>query len=352
MANIESRYIKISDGAIAKMKSKTNKKTEVTIKDENFEAQKPVIISASRSTDIPAFYSEWFINRLRAGYVKWINPFNQKPIYVSFEKARVIVFWTKNAAPMIKYLDEIDAMNKNYYFTFTVNDYEDEGIEPRVPPLQDRIKTFKQLSDRIGKSKVIWRFDPLILSKSLTVEKLLSKLKKVGNELAEYTEKLVISFADINVYSRVSKNIERLNQDFHEFSEKECNQIAEGLLDFNKNFNIEIATCAEKYELTDKYNIKHNRCIDDELMIKLFATDTALMDYLGVDKQSSIPGTEPKRPNLKDKGQRKECGCITSKDIGQYNTCGHLCLYCYANHSSKLAESNLRKHRNDSETIV
>ncbi len=179
-------------------------------------------------------------------------------------------------------------------------------------------------------------------------------MKKVGDELAGYTDKLVISFADINVYNRVTKNLESAKQDFREFNKEECDRIAEGLFELNKNWNIEIATCAEKVDL-DKYKIKHNRCIDDELMIKLFPDDRPLMDFLGVNGnglQGEIFETKDERRNLKDKGQRKECGCIISKDIGQYNTCGHLCLYCYANHSSKQAENNLKKHRDDSDTIV
>lgn len=328
-----------------------NEKIILKVLGKTVEAATPVIISASRSTDIPAFYSEWFMNRLKAGYVKWINPFNQQPMYVSFEKARVIVFWTKNAEPMLKHIDELNKMGLNYYFTFTINDYEEEGLEPNVPSLTARIKTFQQLSNRIGKGKVVWRFDPLILSKTITVEKLLKRVENIGNQLAGYTDKLVISFADIGLYNRVSSNLEKTDQGFREFGQEECRKIAEGLQKLNQKWKMTIATCSEKIDLKP-YGIVHNRCVDDELMIKLFSEDNYLMDFLGVDRQGSLLDIENKRPNLKDKGQRKECGCIISKDIGQYNTCGHLCLYCYANHSSKLAESNLKRHKDDSETIV
>jgi DNA repair photolyase len=326
-------------------------KVEIETEFGKKEAVAPIIISASRSTDIPAFYSNWFIKRINEGYVKWINPFNQKPLHVSFDKARVIVFWTKNAAPMLKHLDELDKKGINYYFTFTINDYVEEGLEPNVPPIADRIETFQKLSKRIGKGRVIWRFDPLILSKALTVDKLLNKLKSIGDQLYQYTDKLVISFADINIYSRVLNNLTKFKQDFREFGPDECNSIAAGLREFNKKWGITIATCSEKIDLK-KYGIIHNKCVDDDLMIKEFPKDGSLMDFLGVDRQGSLLDFDNKRPNLKDKGQRKECGCIISKDIGQYNTCGHLCLYCYANHSAKQAQDNMKKHKDDGEMIV
>src|SRR6056297_2488311 len=136
-------------------------KTTINTKSGKKEGVAPVIISASRSTDIPAFYAEWFMKRLDEGYCKWVNPFNKRPQYVSFEKARAIVFWIKKARPMFKYLKNLDSKNINYYFTFTVNDYEAEGLEPKVPSLESRIETFKKLFKNIGKKRVIWRFDPL-----------------------------------------------------------------------------------------------------------------------------------------------------------------------------------------------
>ena len=125
------------------------------------EATAPVIISASRPTDIPAFYTKWFFNRLAKGYCAWYNPFNQQKMYVSFSKCKVIVFWTKNPKPIIPYLHILDEMGIHYYFQVTLNDYTKEGFEPNVPSVEKRIETFKNLSDTIGKEKVIWRFDPL-----------------------------------------------------------------------------------------------------------------------------------------------------------------------------------------------
>ena len=144
-------------------------KTFITTDDgKQVEATAPVIISASRSTDIPAFYAKWFFNRLAKGYCVWYNPFNQQPMYVSFKKCKVVVFWTKNPAPIIPYLPELDKRGIHYYFQVTLNDYEQEGFEPNVPSVKSRIATFRLLSELIGKERVIWRFDPLIVTPQLT----------------------------------------------------------------------------------------------------------------------------------------------------------------------------------------
>lgn len=314
----------------------------------------PIIISASRSTDIPAFHTKRFIDRLNRGYVKWTNPFNQAPQYVSFEKTRVIVFWTKNAEPIIPFLNEITNKGINYYFQFTVNDYENEGFEPLVPKLDERIANFQKLSKMIGKDKVIWRFDPLILTDKIGVEQLLNKIEKVGNAIHDYTNKLVISFADIEQYAKVKRNLKAAGFKYRDFDKDSMEKIGEGIQKINEKWGLQIATCAEGLNF-DKYKIKHNKCIDDDLMIKLFKNDTILMDFFGVKKENrgslSAFGivSEPEiiRNNLKDKGQRKECGCAVSKDIGKYNTCGHLCVYCYANYSENVVRKNLDERQKD-----
>jgi hypothetical protein len=129
----------------------------------------PLIISASRSTDIPAFYGDWFMSRLAAGYLQWKSPFGGPPLYVSFVKARVFIFWSKNPAPFFHHLDTLDRSGYRYCFLFTLNDYDDEGLEPRVPQVEERIQTFIRLSQKIGKGRVAWRFDPLVLSDRITV---------------------------------------------------------------------------------------------------------------------------------------------------------------------------------------
>lgn len=327
----------------------------------------PIIISASRSTDIPAFHSEWLINRLKKGYVSWINPFNPaNPQYISFEEARLFVFWTKNPQPLVQHLSYFNQFGLSYYFQYTLNNYENEGFEPNVPPLKSRIETFISLSDLIGKEKVIWRFDPLLLTEKLTVRELLTRIWELGNQLVRHTDKLVFSFADILSYQKVQHSLIRETDfykktDIHlaEFTVVQKTEFAEGIHKILKewqkiNPGFQIATCAEDIDL-EKYEISHNKCIDDELIARLFPTDRKLMDLLGVKPTEQLlfgEDVQAKKPNLKDKGQRKACGCMISKDIGSYNTCNHLCVYCYANTSPEVVRKNLKELSPDSESIL
>lgn len=307
---------------------------------EVVKAMAPIIISASRSTDIPAFYVDWFLERLKAGYSVWVNPFNQARYRVSFADTRMIVFWSKNPRPMLERLDVVEALGfKQYYFQFTLNDYIAEGLEPNVPPVAERIDTFRRLARRIGKERVIWRFDPLLLSNYLTVDVLLEKIASIGHELQGATEKLVFSFADIQAYRKVGKNLSGTN--CREFSSEEKIEFAKGLRDVNLSLGLEMATCAEDIDLSE-YGIKHNKCVDDDLMVRLFHDDAKLMDFIGAE-YDMIDGWTIKK-SRKDKGQRKACGCIVSKDIGMYNTCPHLCRYCYANSSDSVVQRNYSKH--------
>lgn len=170
-------------------------------------AQATVIVSASRSTNIPTFYADWFVERWKKEYVKWKNPFNGVFSYVSFKNTRIVVFWTKNPKPMMKHLDFLDEHVKNYYFQFTLNDYDKEGSEGKIPRLISRIKTFQELSNKIGKERVVWRFDSLILTEEINVDELLRRIENIGDQLKDYTEKLVFSFADISIYRKVENNL-------------------------------------------------------------------------------------------------------------------------------------------------
>ena len=320
------------------------------------EAQVPIIISASRSTDIPTFYADWFINRWEAGYIKWTNPFNGKPLYVSFEKARLVVFWTKNPRPMFKYLDYMDENIPNYYFQYSLNDYDKEKFEAKVSSVESRIKTFIELSNRLGKKRVVWRYDPLILTDTIDIDELLRRVKNIGDQLKDYTEKLVFSFVDIGIYQKVENNLKKENVNYIEWTAQLMDEFAQGLYELNKEWNLQLGTCSEKIDL-EKYNIVHNKCIDDDLMIELFSHDKELMNFLGVEIEPAdlfSDGKIIKTKKLKDKGQREDCGCVMAKDIGQYNTCPHECNYCYANTSKELAKKNYKIHLDnpDSESIL
>ncbi len=339
--------------------------TKIKIERENGEvvdAQAPVIISASRSTDIPAFYADWFFHRLNVGYSAWTNPFNGVKSFVSYSKTRFIVFWSKNPKPLLAYLDELKTRGINCYIQYTLNDYVEEGLERGVPQLDERIETFKKLVNALGLGSVIWRFDPLILTENISIEKLLRKIENIGDKLKGYTEKLVFSFADINSYKKVQSNLHKNNVNYIDWDEASMTEFLQKLSELNKKWNYQLATCGEKID-AEKFGITHNKCIDDDLMIKLAHQDAELMKFLGVKiaaSQDNLFGTfnipdgalninqnhfALKKKNNKDKGQRQFCGCITSKDIGEYNTCPHLCEYCYANTSKERAVDNWKKHK-------
>ena len=335
------------------------------------DAQFPVIVSASRSTDIPAFYADWFFHRLKVGYSAWTNPFNGVKSYVSYADTRFIVFWSKNPKPLLQHLDYLQERNINCYIQYTLNDYVAEGLERGVPDVAERIETFKALVNKLGKGRVVWRFDPLILTDKISIDDLLRKIENMGNQLLGYTEKLVFSFADIAEYKKVKTNLERNNVNYSEWTKEQMLEFAKRLVSLNKTngWNYTLATCGEAADLD---GIEHNRCIDDNLMIRFAYNDEALMKFLGVEIrqiEKSLFGTRIpadaimlpnnlyaiKKKNNPDKGQRQFCGCIVSKDIGEYNTCPHLCEYCYANASKEVAVRNWKQAKDTnwkSETIT
>lgn len=278
----------------------------------------PLIISASRATDLPAFEAEWLRERLRAGYADRRNPFNGRLDRIAFDRARVFVFWSKNPAPLLPLLTEWDHRGISTIFHFTLNDYEREGWEPGVPPLEERIRTFERISERVGKARVIWRFDPLILSDGVTIAVLLDRIAALADRIRRWTEKLVFSFLDLERYGRVHRRVARADPSIREFREEEQRCFAEGLARLNRSWGLQLATCAEVGDLS-LYGISHNRCVDDVLFRRLFSADHRLIEGLGP------PGSTPKDP-----GQRSACGCVSSRDIGAYRTCRHGCLYCYA----------------------
>ena len=319
----------------------TWKSIEIIINGNPVKAQAPLIVTASRSTDIPAFYADWFFGRLEKGYSAWINPFNGVKSYVSYENTRFIVFWSKNPFPLLNHLDELEARNIGCYIQYTLNDYEAEGLEKGVPPLAFRIDTFKKLVDRLGKGRVIWRFDPMILTDTISIDSLLEKVERIGDQLVGYTEKLVFSFADILSYRKVKANLDKSHISYQDWTEPQMLEFAERLAAL----------------------IVKNRCVDDELIIRLSFEDKALMDFLKVTihpmpaadlfgNADPLPpdaiilpnGTYATHGDNRDKGQRQFCGCIKSKDIGEYNTCPHLCEYCYANASKEAAAENYNRH--------
>lgn len=337
----------------------------------------PVVVSASRSTDIPAFYSDWFFHRLNKGYSAWTNPFNGVKSYVSYEDTKFIVFWSKNPRPLLSRIDELKEKGIACYIQYTLNDYEQERLEKAVRPLAERIETFKLLVEKLGKGAVIWRFDPLILTETISIDDLLRKIEFIGDSLLGYTEKLVFSFADIASYRKVKANLEKNNVSYREWTEDAMVEFASKLAKLNKKWGFELATCGEKIDI-EQFGIKHNHCVDDRLIVRLGYRSPELMKFFNAEilqtqvLQQDLFATEEStlipvdailldngqyviiNKSNKDKGQREHCGCMKSKDIGEYNTCPHLCEYCYANTSKETAVKNYKQHKNNpiSDTIT
>lgn len=263
-----------------------------------------MIISASRRTDIPAFFSDWFFGCINEGSVQVRNPVNHSQIRtVSLNPNDVdcIAFWTKNPKAMISRLDKLD--NYHYYFQFTLNPY-DADIEPGLPDKNEIIDTFRQLSDIIGVHRVIWRYDPVLLNDKYSIQYHVEHFGRMASALSGYTEKVVISFIDI--YAKIKTGMERLG--IKEMSPEQKSETAKQFAAIAHAHNLPVETCAEDIDLC-AYGITHGRCIDGSLIERI--TGKALNAK-------------------KDRSQRQDCGCAAAADIGTYNSCLHGCLYCYA----------------------
>jgi hypothetical protein len=302
------------------------------------EAVAPVIVSASRATDVPAFYGEWLLRRLRAGWCVRVDRFGGRRL-VSFERTRVLVLWTKDPAPLLPLLPELDALGIGYYVTFTLNDYGPEGVEPGVPPLAARVETFRRLSERLGPERVVWRYDPILAGAALAPDEVLARIARVGAAVHRHTRRLVISFADVERYPAVRARLRPgAHGAFAEPGPGQIARIAAGIRDLNAGWGLEVAACAEEAELS-RFGIGRSRCVDGALMARAFPADAALAAFLASARA------------VKDRGQRPACGCLASQDIGRYGTCPHGCAYCYANLSHRAAQAAHGRHDPAAESL-
>ncbi len=267
-----------------------------------------MIISASRRTDIPAFYYEWFFNRIKDGFAYVRNPMNihqVSKIDLSPDVVDCIVFWTKNPKPMLDRLDELS--DYHYYFQFTLNPYAADA-EPNVPNKgKELIKTFIELSEKIGADKIVWRYDPILLSDKYSIDYHAKYFEKLAKNLNGSFSKCVISFIDI-----YKKNAKRCAANgITELDNTQMLDIADQIANIAGKYNFSVTSCAENIDLNE-FGIEHNSCIDKELIENLIGSKIIAK---------------------KDKNQRAECDCVESIDIGCYNTCVHGCSYCYANYN-------------------
>lgn len=277
-----------------------------------------MIIQTGMRTDIPAFYSEWFINRIKAGFVLVRNPYN--PIQVtryslSPDVVDLISFCTKNPSPMLDKMDHL-APYGQYWFV-TITPYE-KDIEPNVPDKQKVMEDFKRLSDRVGVDSIGWRYDPILVDSQHSVQWHIGKFEEMAKNLSGYTKTCVISFIDI--YKKVEKNFPQARAVSHQ----DKMTIGKAFIEIAGNYGMTIRPCAEGTSLAP-YGADCSGC----MTVKTY--ETALHSNLAVPKRG--------------KNQRNgECACLLGTDIGAYDTCGHLCRYCYANTDPDLVKENMRKH--------
>lgn len=297
-----------------------------------------MIISASRRTDIPACYSDWFMNRIRAGFFHRVNPFNSRQVTgfsLQPEHVDAICFWTKHPRPLMRHLDELDRRGFNYYFQFTLNPYGRE-FEPQVPPLAERIAAFTELAGRIGPRRVIWRYDPVILSSATPVVWHLQQVEEIAGQLASATRRLVFSFHDS--YGKGQGRLHAALQGTGIMLEDiTAAQKADDLQTLVRGFktaadrhNLDLLSCSEELDLS-AIGVEHGACIDGQLIRALF-------------------GGQPSA--VKDKNQRQACGCVESVDMGSYNSCRFRCSYCYANFNAGMIESNAARHDPQSPSLL
>lgn len=290
-----------------------------------------MIISASRRTDLPAFYSAWFMTRIRTGYCLVPNPlYPEKISNVSLrpEDVDAIVFWSKNPRPLLSSLAELSTRGYTYYFQFTLNDYP-EVLEPHLPSLRRRLKTFHELAERIGPARVVWRYDPIVITPHTSYDFHAASFERLVKQLRGATQRVVLSVVDL--YRKVDQRLVALglSPDSEAAQSPEMLQLLRHFSEVARAAEITPYSCAEDQSFT-KVGVCPGSCID-----------ASLLASLGVRVSAQ-----------KDAGQRPACHCVQSRDIGMHDTCLHSCLYCYASTSHKLALQRYASYDSTSPILV
>ena len=283
-----------------------------------------MILNTGLRTDIPGFFSEWFYNRIEEGFVYVRNPYVKNQIYsyrLDPELIDCIIFCTKNPKPMFENLEKIDKFNQ--YWHITITPYEKE-IEPNIPPMNDVLESFKYLSKKLGKENVTLRYDPIFINEKYTLEKHIESFEYIANSLSDYTTEAIISFIDL--YEKTKRNFPKAR----EVTKDERLKLGKEFAQIGKKNNITIKTCVEGTEL-DKFGIDSSGCMTKEVIER------------AINKNLNIP---------KQKARNGECYCLLNNDIGEYNTCDHGCLYCYANSNKRLVKRNLKLHDPKSPILI
>jgi hypothetical protein len=278
------------------------------------------IISASRRTDIPAFYMPWLMNRLRAGSVGYPNPFSGEVYTISLQPEDVhsIVFWSKHYAPLLPHVDELEEWGYRFYFHYTITGAP-RALEPHVPEWRRAVKVFRTLAERTSPRHVQWRFDPILFTDQLKAEFYVERFREIITALAGATERCYFSFAVF--YGKVERQLQRAGIRFHDPTPEEKQALTEAMADIAAEWGITLHACCQDALVTGQVQKAH--CVDGDLLAELF----------------------PDRPHVSQlRPTREQCGCVASRDIGMYDTCPYGCLYCYANQSREVALRRFRAH--------
>lgn len=283
-----------------------------------------MILNTGSRTDIPAYYSEWFYNRVKEGYVYTRNPYNPKLIHsykLNPSVVDILVFCTKNPEPMMKRLDEINNFNQFWGITLTAYG---KDIEPHVPNKHRIIECIKSLSKRFGPSSVEWRYDPIFLSDKYTKEVHLRSFEHIACELSGFIDTCVISFIDL--YQKTIKNFPGVT----EVKLEDQIELIQAFVRIGNKYNIRLKTCLEN-KVLEEYGVDTSGCLT------LSVLEKSINQSLMIPKQAQA---------------REGCNCLLGNDIGAYNTCGHGCVYCYANYDMDIVRENMRKHNKNSPLLV
>lgn len=286
------------------------------------------IISASRRTDIPAFYMDWFMERVRAGYALYPNPFGGTVHRVSLlpQDVHSIVFWSKHYGPLLPRLGELLDMGYGLCFHYTINGAP-PSLEPHMPPLELSVRLFRDLARGTNPRQVLWRFDPIVLTQELDRDFYLRRFKEIAHQLEGFTHRCYFSF--VSLYGKTRANMARQGILWREPSLEEKAELACRLSELARGFGMELLACCQEDLL--KYGISGGSCVDGELLSQLSP------------HRPSITSPRPTRPG---------CRCTASRDIGIYDTCPLGCVYCYATRSCQVALHRMAFHDPSSESLL
>lgn len=286
------------------------------------------LISASRRTDLPAFYSDWFMERVRSGSASWVNPFNGAVSSVSLaaQEVAAVVFWTRNFSPMLRHLDELESRGFRYLVHFTLTALP-RNYETHVPSVRAAVKQMRALAERIGSQRVLWRYDPILISRDSDADFHRSNFRLLSRDLEGATRQCSVSF--VQIYGKVRRSFTKRNLPLPDPDESQRRQLAAELAEIGARHRITVKACCNDELLCD--GVGKARCVDREQVLGIWP-DLRF-------EAASAP-------------TREECGCSRSFDIGAYDTCLHGCIYCYATRDREIAQSRHQRHQTGCATLL